>query len=133
MKHPMPLNWRKYAERYNLYGTRCETCGTAFFPGRKICPNCRRKGKMVEEKMPEQGKIVSFTRVHTGPSGFKHETPYFLAIIELDNRARLLAQIVDTEPEQVKIGTRVKRAFRKIMEPDKKGVISYGYKFRITE
>lgn len=83
--------------------------------------------------MPREGKIHSFTRVHVGPAGFKHETPYFIAVIELKNGARLLAQIVDSEPEKVKIGVRVKKAFRKIIEPDKTGFISYGYKFKVVE
>ncbi|MDD1653885.1 MAG: zinc ribbon domain-containing protein, partial [Methanomicrobiales archaeon] len=26
--------WRKIPQRYNLIGTRCETCGTYFFPPR---------------------------------------------------------------------------------------------------
>jgi len=83
--------------------------------------------------MPREGIIQSFTRVHSGPTGFKHETPYFMALIELSNKAVLLAQIVDSVPETVKIGAKVKKAFRKIIEPDKKGVISYGYKFRVVE
>lgn len=133
MKHPLPLNWRRFPERYKLHGTYCETCGTAFFPGRMICPNCRRKGKLVEKEMPREGKIYSFTRIHTGPTGFKHETPYYMAIIELSNGARILSQIVDTDPRRVKIGAKAKKVFRKIIEPDKRGVISYGYKFRVID
>jgi len=133
MKHPLPLNWRKFPERYNLKGNYCKTCGRIFFPARKICPSCRRKGELVDMEMPKEGTIYSFTRVHTGPVGFKHEAPYFIAIIELTNGARILSQIVDSEPEKVRIGAKVKNVFRKIVEPDKHGVISYGYKFKVIE
>ncbi len=133
MKYPLPLNWRRFPERYKLRGTYCETCGEYFFPGRMICPNCRRKGKLVEKDMPREGKIYSYTRVHTGPSGFKHQTPYYMAIIELDNGARILSQLVDTDPKMVKIGAKAKKVFRKIVEPDKQGIISYGYKFRVVK
>ena len=133
MKYPLPLNWRKFSERYRLSGTYCETCNTAFFPGRMICPNCRRKGKIVPKDMPREGKILSYTRVHIGPSGFKHQTPYYMAIIDLGNGARILSQLVDTDPEIVKIGAKAKKVFRKIIEPDKTGVISYGYKFRVVK
>ena len=133
MKNPLPLNWRRFPERYKLRGNHCETCDTSFFPGRQICPNCRRKGNLVEQDMPRDGTITSYTRVYSGPSGFKHETPYYMAIIDLGNGASILSQIVDTEPERVKIGAKAKKVFRKIMEPDKKGVISYGYKFRVVD
>jgi len=133
MNGALPLIWRKFGERYDLDGNCCETCGTCFFPARKICPNCRRKGKLVQTKMTKTGRIVSWTEVFTGPAGFEHETPYFLAIVELDNKAKLLTQIVDSEREQVKIGARVEKVFRKISDIDPEGPIAYGYKFKIVE
>ena len=30
--------WRKIPSRYNLVGTKCETCNTYYFPPRLICP-----------------------------------------------------------------------------------------------
>ncbi len=129
----LPLIWRKFGERYDLDGNFCENCGTAFFPERKVCPNCRRKGKLVARKMPKAGKIVSFTEVFTGPAGFEHETPYFIAIVELENKARLLTQIVDSEKEKVKIDARVEKVFRKISDIDPEGPIAYGYKFKVVD
>jgi len=132
MNGALPLIWRKFGERYDLDGNVCETCGTAFFPARMVCPNCRRKGKLVPAKMPKQGKIVSFTEVFTGPAGFEHETPYFIAIVELENKARLLTQIVDSEKEKVNIGAKVESVFRKISDIDPEGPIAYGYKFKVV-
>ena len=42
--------WRKIPQRYNLIGTKCETCGRHFFPPRTFCPDCRRTGKIVDHK-----------------------------------------------------------------------------------
>ncbi len=133
MNGSLPLLWRRFSERYNLAGNKCKTCGTSFFPARKVCPKCRRKGKLADEAMPRTGKIVSWTQCFSGPTGFEHETPYFIAIIELDNRARLLSQIVDSDEKKVKTGARVKKVFRKINDSDKAGPIAYGYKFKIVE
>lgn len=133
MNGALPLIWRKFGERYDLDGNFCETCKTAFFPARPVCPNCRRRGKLVPRKMPKKGKIVSFTEVFTGPAGFEHETPYFIAIVELENKARLLTQIVDSEREKVKIGAKVEKVFRKISDIDPEGPIAYGYKFRVVQ
>jgi len=69
----------------------------------------------------------------SGPIGFDHETPYFLAVIELENGVRLLSQIVDSEPEHVKIGARVDKVFRKVADAHKEGAISYGYKFKVVK
>lgn len=129
----LPLIWRKFGERYELAGNCCKTCGTCFFPARMVCPNCRRKGKLEPMKMPKTGKIISFTEVSSGPAGFENEAPYFIAIIELENCAKLLSQIVDSKKEKIKIGAKVEKVFRKISDIDPEGPIAYGYKFKIVE
>ncbi len=129
----LPLLWRKFPERYLMSGNKCETCGTSFFPARKICPNCRRKGRLVQEDMPRSGKIVTFSEVFSAPYGFELETPYFIAIIELNNGAKVLSQVVDSKREKIKIGAKVKKVFRKISDIDPQGPIAYGYKFKITD
>lgn len=127
-----PLNWRRYNERYRLEGSHCKNCDSFFFPVREICPKCRRTGKIEKTEMPFTGKIVSFTKVFVGPEGFENQVPYFLAIIELENKARLLAQLVDSPEKKIKIGARVKKVFRRIGEISGKEVINYGYKFKVV-
>jgi uncharacterized protein len=129
--HSLPLIWRKFPERYNLIGSKCETCGTSYFPARKICHNCRRKGKLVEEKMPTEGKIISFSKIFSAPTGFEQDLPYFLAIIELKNKVHILGQIVNKDDAKVKIGAKTKVVFRKIADKDAEGPIAYGYKFKV--
>ena len=129
----LPMHWRKFQERYNLKGNYCETCGSAFFPGVAMCPTCRRKGNIAEKEMPRNGKILSYTTVFVGPTGFENETPYHIAIIELENAVRVLAQVVDTEAEKIKIGVKVKKVFRKIMDHNPKDAIVYGYKFKVVK
>jgi len=133
MRNLLPLIWRGNSERYRLLGSKCEHCGGEFFPQRSLCPHCRRGGKIITMPMPRQGKIVSFTLVHSAPKGFELETPYFLAIIELANGVRLLTQIVDSPAERVKTGAFVKMVFRKIFEDDAEGIIAYGYKFKVVQ
>ncbi len=132
MKRSLPLLWRRINERYNLVGSICQTCNTPYFPSRKICPKCRRKGKLISQKMPNEGKIFTFTQVHAAPAGFEHETPYFMAIIQLKNDVKVLAQLVDSPVEKVKIGANAKMVFRKIYEDNHEGAIAYGYKFKIV-
>ena len=49
--------WRHIQQRYNLIGSKCTTCGELFFPSRVVCPNCRRKGNLIE--LEEGAKLTS--------------------------------------------------------------------------
>ncbi len=129
----LPLHWRKYPERYRLEGNINEQTGQEFFPARVVDPTQGRKAKLSAKEMPRDGKILSWTEVSVGPLGFENETPYFLAIVELSNKVRLLTQIVDSEKEKVQIGAKVKKVFRKISDTDAEGAIAYGYKFKVIE
>ena len=122
--------WRKMPQWYRLEGVVCETCNTAYFPSRSICPKCRRTGKISAKKFSGTGKVYSFTTIHTTPSGFDLQKPYNLAIIELDEGPRLTAQVVDCAPDNMKIGQKVEAIFRRIKETGPEGIIQYGYKFR---
>ncbi len=132
MTEGIPRIWRNQRERYNLIGTHCEECNTDFFPSRKLCSVCRRKGKLSEKAMPRKGKIFSFTLVTGGPVGFEHETPYYLALIELENNVKILSQIVDSDDDKVKIGAPVEAVFRRIQTDGEAGIIAYGYKFKVV-
>ena len=129
----VPMQWRRIPERYNLMGCYCKTCGQEFFPSRTLCPECGVRGELIEKEMPRQGKIVSWTKVFVGPEGFEKMLPYYLALIELSNKARVLAQVVDSEEKAIRIGAKVQKVFRKIVDPSEEGVISYGYKFKVSK
>jgi len=120
--------WRKIPQRYNLVGTKCETCGRHYFPPRSFCPDCRRNGRIVEYRFPGTGKVVTHTVIRSASEQFENTTPYVLAIIQLDEGPRLTAQVV-AKPEEVAVGTRVRSVFRRIMADGESGVIHYGTKF----
>lgn len=132
MRESIPLNWRRIPERYRMIGVRCETCGKAYFPRREICPKCRRKGKITEVEFAGKGKVFSFTNVTSPPEGFEDQVPYILAVIELDEGAKLTGQIVDVQKEDVEIGSRVESVFRVIQRDDPEGLLHYGFKFRLV-
>lgn len=132
MKEAIPLTWRKIPERYGLLGVKCETCSSHYFPKRSICPKCRRKGKIVDVKYSGRGKIFSFTEVTAPPQGFEDQVPYILAVIELEEGAKLTAQVVDAHKDDVKIGSPVEQVFRVIQRDDPEGLIHYGFKFKLA-
>lgn len=127
----VPRFWREIPQRYNLIGNKCTVCDKTYFPPRESCPYCRRKsiGKMKEIKLANQGKIITYTIIYDAPENFEGQTPYPIAIIELDDGPRITAQIVDCKLDEIKIGMKVKATFRKIQEDGYIGAIYYGYKF----
>ncbi|HJJ56023.1 MAG TPA: Zn-ribbon domain-containing OB-fold protein [Methanocorpusculum sp.] len=121
--------WRAINQRYNLIGTKCETCGSVFLPSRNICPHCRRKGKIIPYKCSGNGKIITYTVVHSTSVQYSMMKPYVLAIIELDEGARLTSQIVCDDINKIHIGMRVHSVFRVLGTDGPDGIIHYGTKF----
>ena len=125
----VPFHWRRFKERYHLGGSRCDHCKRYFYPPRNVCPHCRRSGKIKKVKFSGKGKIYSYTVIRVPPEGFHLYTPYVIAVIELEEGAKMLSQVVDCNPEDVKIGMPVKACFRKIRSENDSGLILYGFKF----
>ena len=124
------MHWRRYRERYNLIGTRCEVCGSTYFPSRKICPHCRRDGKPVTVKFSGRGKVFTHTVIRAPSDDFKIYSPYAVGIVQLEEGPKVTSQITDCHPEDVYIGMPVEACFRKLMAQGKEGIICYGFKFR---
>ena len=120
--------WRKIPQRYNLIGTKCETCGHTFFPGRAICPHCRRSGKMTEIQFSGKGKVLTYSVIYSSADQYAAMKPYVLAIVELEEGTRLTTHIV-CEPDEVYIGMPVHSVFRILDKEGDDGVIHYGTKF----
>ena len=129
----LAITWRRIPERYRLLGTYCDNCKTNYFPARKLCTKCRRKGKIIPKQFCGKGKIYSYSELSSGPAGFELEAPYLLAIIELDEGPKLTAQVVGVKDSDVKVGDCVEMVFRKIQEDSEEGLIHYGYKFRLCK
>ncbi len=126
----VPFHWRKFRERYLFVGSKCGHCGEYFYPKRSICPKCRRTGKMEHVEFSGVGKIHSYTIIRVPPEGFKLYVPYIIAVVEMDEGAKVLSQVVDCEPKDVKIGMKVQTCFRKIRSEEKSGLVLYGFKFK---
>ncbi len=124
-----PRIWRLAERRYRLIGVECLKCGKRFIGHRKVCPNCGSR-ELKEVELSRTGKIYSYTVIRTPPREREHQGPYILAIVELDDGCRLLAEIVDCSPDEVYIGMPVELVFRKYGEESSSGIIYYGYKFR---
>ena len=118
---------REFPSRYRLEAVRCEKCGAVVFPARLVCPSCRGR-KFASITLEPEGKVLTWTVIHVGPSSHKHEVPYALAVVELTGGARITCQIADVDPAKVQAGMPVRLEFRRVQEDGEAGVIAYGHK-----
>ena len=119
--------WREKPQRYRLEAGKCKKCKKVSLPPRLICDDCGGR-EFTTVRLPEEGRIATWTVLHTGHPAFTDEQPYALAIVEFKEGARLLMQIADYHGEALKIGQKVQVKFRKIQAAGESGVLCYGYK-----
>jgi uncharacterized OB-fold protein len=59
-------------------------------------------------------RVYSYTVTHIPTAGFEDKVPYALAIVDLDEGVRMLANLIHVAPDDVKIGMRVKVCWEEI-------------------
>ena len=123
--------WRVKDRYYRLIGSRCRECGAEFFPPVYKCRRCGSES-IKDKEMPREGRIVTYTQLHEPLPGFETQTPFYLAVVRLDNGARVLSQLVDSPEETVKTGARVRATVRRAKVDGDSGQILYGYKFIVV-
>ncbi|MFC7392891.1 Zn-ribbon domain-containing OB-fold protein [Scopulibacillus cellulosilyticus] len=95
--------------RHELWIQLCESCGKHIFYPRAICPHCFSESiKWVQSK--GIGKIYSYTVVHRAFGSFHNQTPFVIAIVELDEGVRMMTRILG-ERSKVHIDETVKVVF----------------------
>ena len=99
-----------------LMGTVCKKCGKKYFPPRMDCAQCLDSDvEWFEIKGP--GKLVTFSKVEFGPSGFEEVQPYVLGIVDFPEGVRVLAKISNkVDFESIKAGMELKPVPQKLTE-----------------
>ena len=129
----MPIQqWRVRDRYYRLIGSKCRDCGDEFFPPVYRCKGCGSE-HIVDKEMPRTGKIMTYTVLHEPLPGYEAQTPLYLAVVKLENGARVLTQIVDSPEESIRSGAKVRATVRRAMVDGESGQITYGYKFIVQQ
>jgi uncharacterized OB-fold protein len=103
-----------------LLSSRCTNCGTFVLPPAPYCFVCQHhEFEWVE--LPGTGTIYSFTVVrHALAPQLANAVPYVSGVIELDGTqgagSRMICNIVDCDPETVRIGDKVQVVFEKVSD-----------------
>ena len=92
-----------YLEAGKVMATRCKKCGRSYFPPRMDCPTCLSSDVEWFE-VKGKGKLLTYTKVNYGPSGFEADAPYTLALGEFGG-VRILGRLSrDIGEKDIEVG-----------------------------
>ena len=120
--------WRQFPQRYRLEASVCKKCGKRYYPPRLVCAECGSR-KFEAYKLPEEGKLETFTVIRVAPSQFSDQAPYAIGIIKFNDGLQMMGQIADCDIDKLKIGLKMRLEFRKVQADGTHGVLSYAHKF----
>lgn len=90
---------------------RCQACGATWFLSRHLCASCW-SDRIEPVEASGRGQVHSFTVIHRAPSAaFAGQVPYVVALIDLAEGPRMLANIVGSGARDVAIGEAVRVTF----------------------
>ncbi|MEM2093626.1 MAG: Zn-ribbon domain-containing OB-fold protein [Candidatus Bathyarchaeia archaeon] len=90
-----------------ILATKCEKCGTLYFPPVADCQKCLASNVEWVE-LSGEATVETFTYVAIRPSTFQQRQPYMIAIGKLKEGVKALAWLTGISPEEAKIGMKVK-------------------------
>jgi uncharacterized OB-fold protein len=97
------------ARRHELVRPVCRDCGASFFTPQIACPACLSED-WVYKQSSGRGTVYSATVVHRAPfPGL--QTPYQVAIVDLEEGWSMLTNVIEADVMPTPIGTPVEVAF----------------------
>ncbi len=97
--------------RHSLELQKCLNCGQFWFPPGNRCGHCLC-ADYAWQAVSGKGSVVTFTVMRRAyHPGFSDELPYTVAVVELEEGPRLVTNVIDCGPEDMKIGMPVEVVF----------------------
>jgi uncharacterized OB-fold protein len=106
--------WWEALKRHELYIQKCRDCGDLRYYPRALCTNCL-SSRTEWLRTSGHGKVYTFTATYQNQAaGFRESLPYIMAYVELDEGLKMLTNLVECRPEQVKIGMPVEVVYEDV-------------------
>ncbi len=126
-RQPSPqAQWRENEKELRLRGTKCNHCGTAQYPPQRVCVVCKTKDDFeLYSFLDKQGRVFSFSHDYVSES---LDPPTTLTVIDFDGGGRMLCEMTDRDPDDVKVGMPLEMTFRRLYYVG--GIYNYSWKCR---
>jgi hypothetical protein len=93
------------AREGRLICQRCSGCGALRHPPRPMCPTCHSLDHSQVE-VAGTGTVYSYSILHY-PQSSAFDYPVVAVLVDLDEGIRLLSNLIDADPSEVRIGLEV--------------------------
>ncbi len=103
-------------KRNELALQNCKTCGKYQWYPRDSCISCGSRN-FEWKKVSGKGIVYSFTiirQVVSNSPAFQKDIPFIVALVDLEEGARMYSNIIDCKAEEVHIGMSVEVAFDQV-------------------
>jgi uncharacterized OB-fold protein len=90
---------------------RCGTCGALRFPAREVCSRCLSR-EVSWVPVSGRGTVWSFVVMHQAAHPwFAARVPYAVVQVELEEGVRMISNLLDVPPAEMRIGMPVEVVF----------------------
>ena len=122
---PSPMaQWRENQGELRLHGTRCRHCGTPQYPPQRVCINCKTKDEMEPYSFTDKkAKLFSFCHDYVTATV---NPPVTVTVVDFEGGGRIICDMTDRDPEEIKVGMPVEMTFRKLYYVG--GIYNYWWK-----
>jgi len=125
LMEPSPAGqWRERELELRLCGTRCRHCGTPQYPPQRVCINCGTKDEMEPHSFTDKkARLFSFCHDYVTASA---DSPVTVTVVDFEGGGRIICDMTDRDPEEIKVGMPVEMTFRKLYYVG--GIYNYWWK-----
>jgi len=108
----VPALWRDMDWGLSLHGVKCKNCGTPQYPRQRVCVICQATDNFEPYSFADKkATISSFSHDNLAAS---IDPPTTIAAVDFEEGGRIVCNMVDRDPEEVKTGMPVEMVFRKV-------------------
>ncbi|MFH1974154.1 MAG: Zn-ribbon domain-containing OB-fold protein [Pseudomonadota bacterium] len=102
------VDFVRFLEQGKMMTTKCQKCGKIHFPPKMDCSACGTTD-MDWIEISEMGKLVAYSTVMYGPTGFENDVPYTIAVIRFPNGVQVFGRISKKIAiDNIKVGMKLK-------------------------
>ncbi|PKN28276.1 MAG: 3-hydroxy-3-methylglutaryl CoA synthase [Deltaproteobacteria bacterium HGW-Deltaproteobacteria-21] len=110
--HSLTCLWRESRAVMALYGSRCLHCGVPQYPAQRVCAECQAKDQLENYRFSDKkGRISAYTVDHLTTN---LESPAVMGVVDFEGGGRLMCEVTECEPDEIRVGMPVEMCFRKI-------------------
>ncbi|MDD5126751.1 MAG: OB-fold domain-containing protein [Dehalococcoidales bacterium] len=104
--------WRDNMGGLSLYGNKCNKCGAPQYPAQRVCMICHSKDDFTSYPFANKpAKVTTFSQDNLAASV---DPPSTVCAVDFEGGGRIMCDMTDRDPDQVKVGMPVEMTFRQV-------------------